>query len=62
MKYFLLKKPIKEFNYKNIGISPAIFDTAKLDYLNGIYIRKKTLPELIALCKPYLAENIALDF
>lgn len=57
---FSIEEATKEFDYKNIGISPAVFDTNKLDYLNGIYIRKKSLPELIDLCKPYLAENIAL--
>jgi glutamyl-tRNA synthetase len=55
-----LEEMVKKFDVYKIGTSPAIFDTDKLDYLNGVYIRKKTLPELIELCKPYLAENIAL--
>lgn len=57
---FTIEEAVKIFDYHNIGVSPAIFNTDKLDYLNGIYIRKKTLPELVELCKPYLAENIAL--
>jgi len=57
---FSIEEAIKEFDYHNIGTSPAIFNTDKLDYLNGIYIRKKSLPELLVLCKDYLAENIAL--
>jgi glutamyl-tRNA synthetase len=57
---FSLEEAIKEFDYHNIGTSPAIFNTEKLDYLNGIYIRKKELPELLALCRPYLAENLKL--
>lgn len=57
---FSMEEAIKEFDYHKIGVSPAIFDTEKLNYFNGQYIRKKTLPELIELCKPYLAENIAL--
>jgi nondiscriminating glutamyl-tRNA synthetase len=57
---FSIEEAIKEFDYKNIGTSPAVFNTDKLDYLNGIYIRKKSIPELIELCRPYLAENIAL--
>ncbi len=48
----------KEFNIKGMGISPAIFDTEKLDYLNGYYIRQKSLDELVELCKPYLKKNI----
>ncbi|HTX87277.1 MAG TPA: glutamate--tRNA ligase, partial [Candidatus Nanoarchaeia archaeon] len=57
---FSVDEAVKEFDYHNIGTSPAIFNSEKLDYLNGIYIRKKTIPELIELCRPYLAENIAL--
>jgi glutamyl-tRNA synthetase len=57
---FSLKEMIKVFKYKDIGTSPAVFNTDKLDYINGVYIRKKTLPELIALSKPYLVKNIAL--
>lgn len=55
-----LEEMEKKFNVYKLGTSPAIFDTDKLDYLNGMYIRKKSLPELIELCRPYLAENIAL--
>jgi glutamyl/glutaminyl-tRNA synthetase len=57
---FTIDEAVKNFDYHNIGTSPAIFNTDKLDYLNGIYIRKKTLPELLVLCKNYLTENIAL--
>jgi glutamyl-tRNA synthetase len=57
---FSVEEAIKEFDYHNIGVSPAVFNTDKLDFLNGIYIRKKSIPELIELCRPYLAENITL--
>lgn len=57
---FSITDAIKEFKIEDIGTSPAIFNTDKLDYLNGVYIRKKSIPELIELCRPYLAENLAL--
>ncbi|MDD4901875.1 MAG: glutamate--tRNA ligase [Patescibacteria group bacterium] len=57
---FSMDEAIAEFKYQDIGTSPAVFSAEKLDYLNGIYIRKKELPELIALCKPYLEENLKL--
>ncbi|HTW96126.1 MAG TPA: glutamate--tRNA ligase [Candidatus Methylomirabilis sp.] len=57
---FTIDEAIKVFDYHNIGTSPAIFNTEKLDYLNGIYIRNKSIGELIELCRPYLAENIQL--
>lgn len=46
----------KEFNLNGIGVSPAIFDVEKLDYYNGYYLRKKSLPELTRLALPYLEE------
>ncbi len=55
-----LPELIKEFKLENIGISPSVFDTEKLDYFNGYYIRQKDLKELLELCRPYLAENLAL--
>jgi nondiscriminating glutamyl-tRNA synthetase len=57
---FTMEEAIKNFDYHKIGVSPAVFNTEKLDYLNGIYIRKKELPELVELCKPYLTENLQL--
>ncbi len=47
---------IKEFRLEDIGTSPAVFDMAKLDYLNGYYIRHKDKEELARLCIPYLEE------
>ncbi len=55
-----IKKIIKKFKLEDIGTSPAIFDTDKLDYFNGVYIREKNIDELLELCKPYLEKNIKL--
>jgi len=49
-----MERLIKEFNVKDMGVSPAIFDIDKLDYLNGYHIRQKPLDELTELCLPYL--------
>lgn len=46
----------KSFSISGMGSSPAIFDTEKLDYFNGYYIRQKNISELTALCRPYLEE------
>jgi len=56
-----LEDLIKKFNYKKINVSPAIFDTEKLDYFNGYYIRQMDLDELILMAKPYLEKNINLS-
>lgn len=45
---------IREFSLKKVQKSGAIFDFQKLDWMNGEYIRKKSVDELVILCKPYL--------
>lgn len=47
----------QEFSISQMGASPAIFDTQKLDFLNGHYIRQKNLSELTKLCLPYLKDK-----
>lgn len=55
-----LKEIIKLFKIEDIGTSPAIFDTEKLDFLNGAYIREKKINDLVELVSPYLKENLSL--
>ena len=42
------------FSVDGVCISPAIFDEAKLRWLNGNYIKKMTVPEFIKAAKPFL--------
>jgi glutamyl/glutaminyl-tRNA synthetase len=51
---------IKNFKVGDMGISSAVFDIEKLDYLNGHYIREKKIEELLEICKPYLEDNLKL--
>lgn len=51
---YSLKDLINEFDLAEVGKSPAIFDTTKLDYFNGYYIRQMELGELSKRCLPYL--------
>lgn len=54
-----LEEIIKKFEIKDLKISPAVFDTEKLDYFNGYYIRQMDLEDLTQKCKPYLEEFIS---
>ncbi|MDD5489211.1 MAG: glutamate--tRNA ligase, partial [Candidatus Moranbacteria bacterium] len=45
---------IEEFDISKLNKSGAIFDTEKLDWMNGLYIRKKNSSELAELCRAYL--------
>jgi len=48
-----LAELIKVFQVKDIGVSPAVFEDSKLDYLNGSFIRRKAAAELVGLCLPF---------
>ena len=47
---------IREFSLERVQKSGAIFDTTKLEWMNGYYIRQKSVKELIKLCTPFLEE------
>lgn len=55
-----VKEMIEKFNMEDISTSPAVFDIDKLNYLNGAHIRKKSVKELLSLCRLYLEENLKL--
>lgn len=51
---FTLDELVNEFDIAKLNKSGAIFDTEKLDWMNGVYIRKKNIRKLAKLCRPYL--------
>jgi nondiscriminating glutamyl-tRNA synthetase len=48
---------IKEFSLEKVQKGSAIFNIKRLDFLNGFYIRQKSVDKLTQLCLPYLIEN-----
>ncbi len=52
---FPLEHYVNGFDLAALGKSAAIFDKAKLDWLNGIYLRDMPSGTLSGLCKPHLA-------
>ena len=42
------------FRLEDVNLSPAFFDIKKLGAFNGEYIRRMTVPELVAACEPWL--------
>lgn len=50
---FSLKELVKIFDYKNINKSPAIFDSQKLKWMNGEYIKRLALDTFHELALPY---------
>jgi glutamyl-tRNA synthetase len=56
---FTMSDLVKYFDLKKVNKAPAVFSYEKLDWFNGVYIRKKSTPELYELVLPYLiAEGV----
>lgn len=53
---YSLDELIKAFSVERLHSTPAIFDIDKLTWMNGIYLRNKTLDEFYELAKPYLKD------
>lgn len=53
-EFFSLEELIQEFDLANVNKAGAIFDTEKLNWFNGQYIRRKTPAELLELCRKWL--------
>ena len=54
---FSMEEMIQEFSMEKIHKSSAVFNTEKLDWINGFYIRKTPLNLLVEMCVPYLQEK-----
>ncbi len=48
---------IKEFSLEKVQKGGAIFNIKRLDYLNGFYIRQKSIDKINELCIPYLIKK-----
>lgn len=59
-EFFSLTDLIQQFSIDKIQKAGAIFDFAKLDWMNGEYIRKLSPEELLELAKKFLPENSTL--
>jgi len=54
---FSKEELVKEFALEKVQKSGAVFDINKLDWMNGYYIRQKSVEELTKLCMPYLQKS-----
>jgi glutamyl-tRNA synthetase len=52
------KELIDNFSLERIGKTGAIFNREKLDWMNGVYIRKMTPDEFFEAAQPYLMTDI----
>lgn len=59
---FTLKELIKEFDYTHINKSPAVFDMAKLRWMNGEYIKNMDNEKYYELILPHVKEVVHKDY
>lgn len=54
---FSLEEMIARFDLSGVNKYGAVFNVEKLDWINGMYIRKMELGKLAELCVPYLEKD-----
>jgi glutamyl-tRNA synthetase len=50
-----LEELVRLFDIEDLSSSPAVFDQARLDWLNGRHLRRMPLEELVEKARPYAA-------
>ncbi|OGZ65181.1 MAG: glutamate--tRNA ligase [Candidatus Staskawiczbacteria bacterium RIFCSPHIGHO2_01_FULL_36_16] len=53
---FSLSQLVKEFSVEKVQKAGAVFNIKRLEFLNGLYIREKSIEKLTELCESYLKE------
>ena len=53
---FSMEELIEKFDVTRINNSPAVYDVMKLRWVNGHYIKKLTIDELLEITKPHLEQ------
>ena len=59
---FSLEKLAEIFDMTGISKSPAIFDIAKLDHFNAVYLRSMTPEAFAKVAEPYIRQSVKGDF
>ena len=59
---FTLPKLVKAFDIAGISKSPAIFDRAKLDHFNAVYLRAMVPEDFAKVAEPYIRQTVKGDF
>lgn len=59
---FSLEELVKEFDYRHMSKSPAVFDIVKLKWMNGEYLKAMDMDKFYTLAEPYIKEVITKDY
>lgn len=59
---FSLEELVKAFDYHHVSKSPAVFDTVKLKWMNGEYMKAMDFEKFFDIAKPYIEEVVTKDY
>ena len=59
---FSLDELVKAFDYRHMSKSPAVFDTTKLRWMNGEYLKAMDFDKFYEMADPYIKEVITKDY
>lgn len=59
---FTLEELVKEFNYRHMSKSPAVFDYTKLKWMNGEYMKAMDFDTFYKKAEPFLKEVLSKEF
>ncbi|WP_282924068.1 glutamate--tRNA ligase [Mediterraneibacter massiliensis] len=59
---FSLEELVEAFDYRHMSKSPAVFDTVKLKWMNGEYLKAMPFARFYELAKPYIQEVITKEY
>lgn len=61
-EFFSLEELIRDFDYHRISKSPAVFDYAKLKWMNGEYLKAMDFDRFYEMAEPYLKEAVTKNY
>ena len=59
---FSLEELVEAFDYRHMSKSPAVFDTVKLRWMNGEYMKAMDFEKFYEMARPYIAEVVTKDY
>ena len=59
---FSLEELVEVFDYHHMSKSPAVFDTTKLKWMNGEYLKAMDFDRFYELAEPYIREVVTKDY
>ena len=59
---FSLEELVEAFDYRDMSKSPAVFDTVKLKWMNGEYIKAMDFDKFYEMAEPYIKEVVTKPY